>query len=207
MTGANKRNRRVLVVLLAIVIGMFVFGFVLIPIYRVMSNVYGFGGQTHRPDSDELARRQAHALRAGVDRTRSIALQFIVTDSSALELEFRPLTSHMKVNPGEVKEVIYYVRNLSGRKLELRALPSVSPDAATRYLVSIESFCCKRMVLDAGEAKEMPVKFVIDPDIPRTMQVLTLSFRFIMQTHADTGRIKNVRMPHGAVIAAGIELI
>ena len=51
MSKTKTRNRRVVVVLLVVVLGMFGFGFVLIPIYRMMANIYGFGGEMHADES------------------------------------------------------------------------------------------------------------------------------------------------------------
>lgn len=170
-----------LVVLLVIVVGMFGFGFVLIPIYRLMANIYGFGGQMQADDADRADARNAlqKVLKEGVDKSRTVTLQFMVTGNITLNLEFRPLENQLSLNPGEVKEVKYFVKNLSDRKLVLQALPTVSPDAATKYVVRYESPCFYRQVLKPGESRAMSMKLAISPAIPRNLQVLTLSYRFI----------------------------
>jgi len=179
MTSVQKRNRRLLVVLLVVVVGMFGFGFVLIPIYRVMSNVYGFGGENHREDEAKLASQREHAMRAGVDKTRTINLQFEVIDNSALQVEFRPMQRQFDVHPGELREVNYYLRNLSGHELQVQGLASVTPDIGARYLVSMGSMCCRPIALKAGQGRMLAVKVVIDPDVPARIQVLTLSYRLV----------------------------
>jgi cytochrome c oxidase assembly protein subunit 11 len=181
MSKTKIRNHRVVVVLLVIVVGMFGFGFVLIPIYRMMANIYGFGGEMH---ADESGRGEAQNLfkqvvKKGVDKSRTVTLQFMVTGNTAMNLEFRPLMNQVKVNPGEVKEVSFFVKNLSGRKMVLQAIPTVSPDSASKFLARNECICFTRQVLKPGESKAMPVKVAIDPDMPRNIQVLTLSYRFI----------------------------
>lgn len=167
--------------MLVIVVGMFGFGFVLIPIYRMMANIYGFGGQMKADESSRADARKAldKVIKEGVDKTRKLTLQFMVTGNTTLNLEFRPLTNQLTLSPGEVKEVSYYVKNLSDKKLILRALPTVSPDAATRFVVRYECPCFDRQVLKPGEAKSMSLKLAIDPAIPRQLQVLTLSYRLI----------------------------
>ncbi|MEJ2361811.1 MAG: cytochrome c oxidase assembly protein [Gammaproteobacteria bacterium] len=170
-----------LVVLLVIVAGMFGFGFVLIPIYRLMANIYGFGGQMQADESDRAdARKQLEeVIKAGVDKSRKVTVQFMVTGNNTLDLEFRPLINQVNLNPGTVKEVKYFVKNLSDRKLVLKALPTVSPDAATKYVVRYECPCFYRQVLKPGESRSMTFKLAINQAIPRYLQVLTLSFRLI----------------------------
>jgi len=85
------------------------------------------------------------------------------------------------VNPGEVKEVSYFVKNLSGKNMVLQAIPTVSPDAASKFVVRDECSCYDRQTLKPGESKAMPVKIAIDPDMPRKIQVLTLSYRLIVK--------------------------
>ncbi|MEJ2450335.1 MAG: cytochrome c oxidase assembly protein [Gammaproteobacteria bacterium] len=181
MSNTKARNRKVLVVLLVIVAGMFGFGFVLIPIYRLMANIYGFGGQMQADESDRAdARKQLEeVIKAGVDKSRKVTVQFMVTGNNTLDLEFRPLINQVNLNPGTVKEVKYFVKNLSDRKLVLKALPTVSPDAATKYVVRYECPCFYRQVLKPGESRSMTFKLAINQAIPRYLQVLTLSFRLI----------------------------
>lgn len=181
MTKTRTGNRKLVVVLLVIVAGMFGFGFVLIPIYRIMANVYGFGGQVHGDVSDQAETRAKldKLLKGGVDKTRSVTLEFMVTANSALNLEFRPLTDQLTLHPGEVIEATYFVKNLSDRKLMLQALPTVSPNVAGKYVVRYECPCFQRQVLKPGESRAMSLKLAIDPALPKEVQVLTLSYRLI----------------------------
>lgn len=179
MTSVKKHNRRVLVVLLAVVVGMSGFGFVLIPLYRVMSNVYGFGGERQQSDEAKQASRREHAMHAGVDKTRTINLQFAVIDNSELPVEFRPMQRQLDMHPGELREVNFYLRNLSNRELQVQGLASVTPGVGARYLVSMGSMCCKHIALEAGQSRTLAVQVVIDPDVPARIQELTLGYRLV----------------------------
>ncbi len=195
MSKAKTRNRNVVVVLLVIVLGMFGFGFVLIPIYRMMANIYGFGGEMQ---ADETSHAEAQNLlkqvvKKGVDTSRKVTLQFIVTENTALNVEFRPLTNQIVVNPGEVKEVSYFVKNLSDKKMLLQAISTVSPDTASKYVARDECSCFNGQTLKPGESKAMPVKIAIDPGMPIRIQVLTLSYRLIVKKQtADISKGLNV---------------
>lgn len=196
MSKTKTRNRRVVVVLLVAVLAMFGFGFVLIPIYRLMANIYGFGGEMHATGSGRIEARNLleQVVKKGVDKSRTVTLQFIVTENAALNLEFRPLITQIKVNPGEVKEASYFVKNLSDQKVVLQAIPTVSPDTASKFLARDECTCFDRQELKPGESKAMPVKIVVDPDMPRNIQVLTLSYRVIEKKQiADISKVSSVR--------------
>jgi cytochrome c oxidase assembly protein subunit 11 len=176
MSKTQTKNRKVAIVLLVAVLGMFGFGYlVLIPIYYgAMHNIYGFG----KPQDDaSAAGNMKSALPQKIDKSRTVVLQFIAMDNSALNLEFRPLISEIKVYPGEVKEVAYYVKNLADKEMKLQAIPSVSPGSAGKYLARVE-FSDKE-ILKPHEVKTIPLKVVVEPGIPSNIPVLTLSYRLI----------------------------
>ncbi len=58
------------------------------------------------------------------------------------------------------------------------AVPSVAPNAANLYFLKTECFCFTEQLLAPGETREMPVRFVIDPALPREVRTLTLSYVF-----------------------------
>lgn len=199
-----------MLVLLVIVVAMFGFGFVLIPIYRVMANACGFGAQAQGIGSGQALSRAAleRVEKKGVDKTRSVTLEFIVTDNSALNLEFRPLTDQVSLHPGEVKEISYFIKNLSDKELILQALPTVSPDVAAKYVVRYEGPYFRRQVLKPGESKTMSLKLAIDPALPKGLQVLTLSYRLIEKKQMAERNVKlGVRELAGMFYAPGTELV
>jgi cytochrome c oxidase assembly protein subunit 11 len=198
MSEKQAKNRKVLMVSVTVVLGMFGFGFALVPLYNVFCDAFGFNGRITAIESGsyKASSMAEQALHKGIDKSRKISLQFMVTDNHALDLEFRPLITQVSVNPGEVKEVAYYVKNLTDKEMVLQAIPSVSPGAAVKYLAKIECFCFSRQVLKPGEGKTMPLKFVVDSGIPKNIPVLTLSYRFIdLKPAANASDDQNVQKP------------
>ena len=57
-------------------------------------------------------------------------------------------------------------------------MPSVAPVEASIYFAKTECFCFTEQTLAAGETRDMPVRFVIDPALPADIRELTLSYRF-----------------------------
>ncbi len=59
-----------------------------------------------------------------------------------------------------------------------QAMPSVAPGQAGRFFNKTECFCFTRQPLAAGETKEMPVRFIVDPALPKRVKTLTLAYTF-----------------------------
>lgn len=177
----QKQNRRVVGITGFVAVAMFGFGFALIPLYNVFCDAFGINGSFR--DIEEgtynASVETEKALANGVDLTRTIDMQFLVTDSVGLNLDFRPLTKKMTLNPGEVKEVSYYVKNRSDKTITIQAIPDITPNNAKKYLAKIECFCFRQQTLKPGEERVMPLRFVVNSAIPETIPVLTMAYRFI----------------------------
>jgi cytochrome c oxidase assembly protein subunit 11 len=57
-----------------------------------------------------------------------------------------------------------------------QAIPSVAPFHAAEYFHKTECFCFEQQELARGERIEMPLKFIIDPHLPASVETLTLSY-------------------------------
>jgi cytochrome c oxidase assembly protein subunit 11 len=82
------------------------------------------------------------------------------------------------VRPGEIYETLYVARNTSDRDIVGSATPSVAPARGSQYFNKTECFCFTAQTLAAGESREMPVRFIVDPDLPEDVRTLTLSYTF-----------------------------
>jgi cytochrome c oxidase assembly protein subunit 11 len=60
----------------------------------------------------------------------------------------------------------------------------VAPNTASIYFNKTECFCFTEQLLAGGETREMPVVFVIDPDIPPDVRELTLGYAFFLNDTA-----------------------
>lgn len=170
--AAPKSHRRIVTLLLLVVFGMFGFGYALVPLYDVFCELTGINGKPTRMAASQEA--MAH----GVDKNRSITVEFVATLNKDLPWQFKPMTSKMVVHPGELNTVSYVAANTSQRDVVAHAIPSVSPGLAAGYFSKTECFCFTEQKLAAGESREMPVRFVIDPGIPENIRTVTLSYTF-----------------------------
>jgi cytochrome c oxidase assembly protein subunit 11 len=57
-----------------------------------------------------------------------------------------------------------------------QAIPSVSPARAAEYFHKTECFCFNQQPLAARQSTEMPLQFIVDQDLPRDIQTITLSY-------------------------------
>ena len=178
-TSAADRglNRAMLGKLAVVVVMMFGFGYALVPLYKKICEVTNINVLTTR-DYDGGALRNTQ-----VDQTRTITVEF--DSNSQGPFRFRPVQNSMEVHPGEISQIVYEVVNKEGRTVEAQAIPSYAPKQATEFFKKIECFCFKQQTLAANESREMPVVFVIDPDLPKDVKTITLSYTFF-EIHAPS---------------------
>jgi cytochrome c oxidase assembly protein subunit 11 len=151
-----KANTRLLVKLVVVVVGMFGFGFAMIPLYNVLCDVTGINGKT-----GTLTAEQAAQL--NTDETRTVTVEFITNLNQSLNWEFRPNVRKMQVHPGKVYSTSFYAQNKTGKRMVGQAVPSITPREAAAHFSKTECFCFTNQTFEAGEGRDMPLSFVIDP--------------------------------------------
>ncbi|SEB07986.1 cytochrome c oxidase assembly protein subunit 11 [Thiothrix caldifontis] len=175
------KNKTVTRRLFLVVLGMFGFGFAMVPLYRLACEVGGINGVAGTP-AGRVA--DTAAIPKPVDTSRVITVQLDATVNTGLPWEFRPLVKQIQVHPGEKVAVSYYAKNLSDQPITGQAVPGITPWQVTQHFSKIECFCFTQQVLQPGEAKEMPVYFTIDPAVDKQYATVTLSYTF-MNTERD----------------------
>lgn len=172
---ANAKHKANLVSLARIsvvVVAMFGFGYLLVPLYNVFCELTGLNGKTGRVDE------QAVAARYHVDKDRLITVQFVVNANQGMPWDVAPAQHEVQVHPGEIYATTFTARNPTSRDMIGQAVPSVAPNVASRYFNKTECFCFTQQELAAGEKKEMPLHFVVDPKLPKNVRTLTLAYTF-----------------------------
>lgn len=166
----RRSHRRLASRLLLMAAGSFAFGYALVPLYDVFCRVVGIGTR-------EQLTTAAAVDASGPDLTRTVTVEFVASNPGAA-WEFRPIVASMQVHPGKLYETTYHARNLSGRETVGQAVPSVSPARAARYFQKTECFCFTPQHFAVDETKEMPVRFIVDRDLPAGVDRVTLSYAF-----------------------------
>ena len=163
----QRSNRALLVRLCVVALAMFGFGFALVPFYEKICEVTGIRN---------IARADV-AMNTQIDTTRQLRIEF---DANVRNLpwRFKPVTPVMSVHPGEVTQAVFEVVNNEMHPVTGQAIPSYGPQLAAVYFKKLQCFCFEQQTLQAHETREMPVVFVIDPQLPRDVHTITLSYTF-----------------------------
>jgi cytochrome c oxidase assembly protein subunit 11 len=168
MAEAKRSNTRVVGWCIAGVLGMFAFGFALVPLYEVFCDITGINGKTGgRYESTEVAR---------VDENRTVTVQFTASNGPEMPWVFQPLVRSIKVRPGEATTVNFRAENPTVDTMTAQAVPSLAPSRGTLYFHKTECFCFNQQELKAGESIDMPLVFIVDADLPADIHKLTLSY-------------------------------
>ena len=164
----QTQNNKTVIKLLFVVLGMFGFGFALVPLYDVFCDLTGINGKT----SNTAATYEA----VEIDESRLITVEFITRVNTGMPWEFSAQTKKIKVHPGELSQVDFYAKNPATRDIVGQAVPSVSPGQAALFLNKTECFCFEQQPLKAGEEAVMPMRFYVDPQLPEDITYFTLSY-------------------------------
>ena len=170
-------NRALTGRLLVLVVAMFGFGFLLVPLYDVFCEITGFGGRTNTT---------AAVVTEAPDASRTVRVEFVTTVNEYAPWEFGADLPSMDVHPGRLYAATFTARNLSGKDLVGQAIPSVAPVAASEHFKKIECFCFENQPFAADEARALPLTFIVDPDLPDYVDTITLQYTFF-----DTLRVSS----------------
>lgn len=170
-------SARAMVRRLAVVAGVaFFLGFGLVPLYEIAcEKVFGI-----RLAGDPAA----ESATVVVDESRWVTVQFDASVNSKLGWDFKPRVRNLRVRPGEVVEAWYDASNPAATALVGNAVPSVAPASASMYFNKTECFCFTEQLLAAGETRGMPVRFMVDPKLPREVTTITLAYVFYLNDTA-----------------------
>ncbi len=176
----GRRNLWMAGKLSLLVVFMFGFGYALVPLYDVFCEITGIGPGTVSMDP---ATEQVYEI----DESRTVTVEFTASLNQNMPWEFRPEVRSMEVHPGETHVMTYYAQNQRDHDMLGQAIPSISPSRASAHLHKLECFCFVEQLFKAGEGKQMPVRFVVDPDLPGHVDRVTLAYTFFDATPAHGG--------------------
>ena len=187
--GGFGNNKRLIIGLLAGILFMFGFCYMLIPLYELICKKEGINGKNVRSAAEIHPGMQ-------IDYSRTIKVTFSTSIHGDLKFKFIPLVKNVYIHPGETKLVYFYAENLSGRELTAQAIPSITPLDASKYLKKTQCFCFTQQYFFKNEKADMPVYFFIEPDVPKDIKEVTLSYTLFdaagyinKQEHFTKGRI------------------
>lgn len=176
-TNAPAHNPRRRDIAIATACGVFVAAMVgaayaAVPLYNWFCRTTGFGGTT-----------QVSTAAPGHVLGRKITVRFDANVIPGLPWKFEPERTSIEVRIGEVVTALYTVTNEAARETLGQASYNVSPPTVGLYFQKINCFCFTEQRMTAGEKREMPVVFYVDPELAKdaeqnNLNTITLSYTF-----------------------------
>jgi cytochrome c oxidase assembly protein subunit 11 len=173
--GNGKKNRRTALLFGGVVVAMFGFGFAIAPLYSLYCELTGVQSVSNTSSTGESSVKAS-----GADAVnRLVTVKFDANVTNGLPWEFKPLVRKLEVRLGEDVEAKFTAHNLAQETIVGQAIPNVVPWQATQYFNKTECFCFSEQALQAGESREMTVRFLVSPNLPDGINSLTLSYTFM----------------------------
>ena len=163
----QEQNRKLSMRLAVVAIGMFGFGFALVPFYQQICAALGINSLG----------KPAAVRNSQVDAARTVTIE-LDSNTHNLPWRFRPLVRHVDVHPGAVTTIEYEVVNVRDAPVTGQAVPSYGPKIAAEYFQKLECFCFTQQTLGPGETRRMPVTFIVDPKLPKDVSTISVSYTF-----------------------------
>jgi cytochrome c oxidase assembly protein subunit 11 len=160
-----------------------------VPLYTWFCRVTGFAGTTQVSTS-----APSQAL------DRRITVRFDANVIGGLPWKFVPERTSIDARIGEVVTVSYHVTNMAARETVGQAAYNVTPLNAGAYFQKINCFCFTEQRLKAGESREMPVVFYVDPALAHDadqagLDTITLSYSFYPLRQPDKPVVQGAAAP------------
>lgn len=167
----QRRRRRGVLELALLTLAMFGFGFAMVPLYNALCEIAGLNGR-------DSGMQLVASVQEQPDLAREVTVQFLTVVNGGREWTFSSDVAEMKVHPGKLYSVNFTAENQMDHALVGQAVPAVAPGRAAKHLKKTECFCFNQQPFAAREAKLMPMRFMIDPELPADVRTVSLSYTF-----------------------------
>ena len=174
--ATKSQNKTMVIKLGVITLGMFAFGYALVPLYNAICEVTGLNVLAVGESENSAVGSRYDPKNTQVDLTREITVEFDANTHGIWS--FKPAVSSLVVHPGEMTTVMYEFQNTQPKTMSAQAIPSYAPKVMAQYFHKVECFCFNQYTLAPGEQKQWPVVFIVDPKLPKRVTTMTLSYTF-----------------------------
>ncbi|KAK7753868.1 Cytochrome c oxidase assembly protein cox11, mitochondrial [Diatrype stigma] len=185
----KHKNRTTMNYALSIILGTVAFSYGSVPLYKMICQTTGWGGQPVRAPGHGGASGSGgddvdpSTRMVPVTTAPRIRVTFNASVSDVLPWKFVPQQREVRVLPGETALAFYTATNRSDSDIIGVATYSVTPGQVAPYFSKIQCFCFEEQRLNAGETVDMPVFFYLDPDMlndlnMRGVNEVTLNYTF-----------------------------
>jgi len=163
-----RESRKTIRNLSLTVAGMLAFSFLLVPIYDVFCEITGLNGKIEGPS--------VFSSKNIEEDKREMLIQFVTHNNESMPWTFRSEIAQLTITTGVQQSVMFVFENKTSEDMVGQVIPSVSPGRGAEYFHKTECFCFEQQKLLAGERIELPVVFIVDPNIPLDIGSLSLGY-------------------------------
>jgi len=186
----HEKNKEIAMYVLATIITVLGASYAAVPLYRVFCRVTGFGGTVREQDEFEPM------IKRNLDRkVYPIKVTFTASTANKIPWTFTPVQKSIEVLPGEPVLAFYRATNNTDKPIIGVATYNITPQKAGSYFTKIQCFCFDEQRINAHESIDMPVLFVVEPEIlddknSRGITTITLSYTFFKSN--DKGELEEI---------------
>jgi cytochrome c oxidase assembly protein subunit 11 len=175
----NNSTGSLVIKLTLFAVAMLGFTYALVPIYKSACDA-GWLDATRVDSSNPYANVNANVDTSNtqVDKSRWVTVEFVANRNESIQWNFEAQQRSIRIHPGEMTNVVYEVVNTTDRETVGVAVPSYGPALAVQYFKKVECFCFTKQKMGPHERRGMPVVFVVTPDLPKDVDIITLSYTF-----------------------------
>lgn len=180
--------------LVVVVLAMFGFGFLLVPLYDVFCEITGLNG---KPSNQVATAADA------IDTSRWVTVEFLTHDQAKLPWQLVAKQQQVKVHPGQPTRVEFTLSSAMNTNKVAQMVPSVAPSIAAQYLHKMECFCFNQQPIAAQQSVDMPVVFYVSADLPKDIHTLTLSYTLFDVSAVSQQAVALAPTPNSAKTRSG----
>ena len=123
------------------------------------------------------------------------SVRFDANVAGGLPWRFEPEQASIEVRIGDVVTVNYRATNLSAHATIGQAAYNVWPPTVGAYFTKINCFCFTEQRFEAGETRDMPVVFFVDPALAKDAELddltsITLSYTMYPVRQPEPPRVE-----------------
>lgn len=179
MKQIEARNKKTVLTVFGVVIGMIALAYVSVPLYSLFCKVTGFNGTTAEASA---------APEYAIDRKVTIRLR--ADTARNMPWTFGTETRNFELNVGEEGYASFTAENPTDYPVTGTAIYNVTPLKAGKYFKKIQCFCFDEQVLNPHKKVNMPVVFFVDPKIDddpnlKDVKTITLSYTFFRKDSSE----------------------
>ncbi len=170
--SVEEKNKRSAKKFIGVIVGMFLFAFASIPLYRIFCAAVDPGGSSAQNGEVELYGDTK------VDKSHRIKIRFATQVNKQLPWHFEVSEINDEVYAGAKSIITFRAKNLSDVSIKGKAVYDINPPEAGQYLKKLECFCFTEQVLGPKEEMNMALRYWFDPDMPKHIDEVTIAYTF-----------------------------